>query len=228
VSVRFPRKVSHGFHFITAERPVECYRLDLLIPVTMHNTNKCGVTYPTTISFSFIHQWLYSPLLSPGLFFSCVIFFAQTVGFLGREISLSQGRCLHTGQHKQNKRTHTDIYASSGIRAYDPSVRASEDGSCFRPRGHRDRHPTVITEAKCQGLSPPNRPTTILNQLHPLLTICLTKIHLNISFHLPGLSSERLPRDFFTKILHAFPVSPLLWLDSVSFSNTVLLIRVVN
>jgi hypothetical protein len=31
---------------------------------------------------------------------------------------------------------HTDIYASSGIRTYDPRVRAGEDGSCFRQRGH--------------------------------------------------------------------------------------------
>jgi hypothetical protein len=30
--------------------------------------------------------------------------------------------------------------ASSEIRTHDPSVRAGEDGSCLRPRGHRDRH----------------------------------------------------------------------------------------
>jgi hypothetical protein len=46
---------------------------------------------------SFIHQWIYSPLLGPGLFFSFVILFAQTVGLLGRVISSSQGRYLHTG-----------------------------------------------------------------------------------------------------------------------------------
>jgi hypothetical protein len=60
---------------------------------------------------SFIHpsinQWLYSPLLGPGLFFSFVIIFTQTLGLLGRVISQSRGRYLHTGQHKQNKRTHT-------------------------------------------------------------------------------------------------------------------------
>jgi hypothetical protein len=37
-----------------------------------------------TLIHSFIHQWLYSPLLGPGLFFSFVIFFTQTVGLLGR------------------------------------------------------------------------------------------------------------------------------------------------
>jgi hypothetical protein len=31
--------------------------------------------------------------------------------------------------------THTDIHALSGIRTHDPSVRASEDSSCLRPRG---------------------------------------------------------------------------------------------
>jgi hypothetical protein len=33
--------------------------------------------------FSFIHQQLYGPLLGPGLFFSFVIIFRQTVGLLG-------------------------------------------------------------------------------------------------------------------------------------------------
>jgi hypothetical protein len=32
--------------------------------------------------------------------------------------------------------THTDIHALSGIRTHDPSIRAIEDGSCLRPRGH--------------------------------------------------------------------------------------------
>jgi hypothetical protein len=53
---------------------------------------------------SFIHQWLYSHLLGLGIFFSFVIIFTQTIGLLGRVISPSQGRYVHT-QHKQNKRT---------------------------------------------------------------------------------------------------------------------------
>jgi DNA-binding sugar fermentation-stimulating protein len=32
-----------------------------------------------------------------------------------------------------------NIHASSGIRTHDPYVRAGEDSSCFRPRGHCDR-----------------------------------------------------------------------------------------
>jgi hypothetical protein len=32
--------------------------------------------------------------------------------------------------------TQTNIYALSGIRTQDPSIRAGEDSSCLRPRGH--------------------------------------------------------------------------------------------
>jgi hypothetical protein len=42
-------------------------------------------------------------------FFSFFIY-TQTVGHLGREISPSQGRYLHTEQHKQNKRTQTSMF----------------------------------------------------------------------------------------------------------------------
>jgi hypothetical protein len=90
------------------------------------------------VSSSFIHQWLYSPLLGPGLFFSFVICFTQTVGLLGRVISPSYGRYLHTEQHKHRINAHTDIHALIWIRTHDPSVRASEDSSYLRPRGHCD------------------------------------------------------------------------------------------
>jgi hypothetical protein len=75
------------------------------------------------VAHSFTHQWLYSPLLGPGPFFSFVISLTQTVGPLGRVISPSQGRYLHTGQHKHRINAHRDIHASSGIRTHDPSVR---------------------------------------------------------------------------------------------------------
>jgi hypothetical protein len=88
---------------------------------------------------SLIYQWHYSPLLDPGLFFSFVIFFTQSVGLLGRGISPSQGRYLYTGQYKRRINAHTDINALSWIRTHDPSVRASEDSSYLRPPGHCDR-----------------------------------------------------------------------------------------
>jgi hypothetical protein len=64
---------------------------------------------------------------------------SQMVGLLGRGISPSQGRYLNTGQYKYKMNPHSDIYAFSGIRTHDPSVRESEDGSYLRPRGCCDR-----------------------------------------------------------------------------------------
>jgi hypothetical protein len=54
-----------------------------------------------------------------------------TVGLLGRVISPSQVRYLHTGQHKHRIYAHTDIHALSAIRTHDLSVRPSEDISCL-------------------------------------------------------------------------------------------------
>jgi hypothetical protein len=65
-------------------------------------------------------------LLELGHFFSLLIY-THSVGLLGRGISPSQGRYLHTGQHKHRINAHIDIHALSGIRTHDPSVRASED-----------------------------------------------------------------------------------------------------
>jgi hypothetical protein len=68
--------------------------------------------------------------------------FSQTVGLLGPVISPSQGRYLNIGQHQHriNAYTHTpNIHALRGIPTHDPSVRASEDSSCLRPRGYCDR-----------------------------------------------------------------------------------------
>jgi hypothetical protein len=66
--------------------------------------------------------------------------YTQTVGPLGRVISLSRGLCLHIEQHKHRVNAQIDIRDLSGIRTHNPSVRASEDSSCLRPRGHCDRH----------------------------------------------------------------------------------------
>jgi hypothetical protein len=46
----------------------------------------------------------------------------------------------HRRTQTQNKRIHTpNTHALSGIRTHDPSVRASEESSCLRPRGYCDR-----------------------------------------------------------------------------------------
>jgi hypothetical protein len=60
------------------------------------------------LSISFINGCT-AVLLGPGRFFSVIIFFTRTVGFLGQSISPSQGRYLHTEQHKHNKGIQTSI-----------------------------------------------------------------------------------------------------------------------
>jgi hypothetical protein len=75
-------------------------------------------------------------------------YFSHKVGLLGRVISPSQGRYLNTGQQKHrinesahahthtHTHTHTpNTHALSGIRTHDPSVRASEEGSCTAVTG---------------------------------------------------------------------------------------------
>jgi hypothetical protein len=49
---------------------------------------------------------------------------------------------------------HTDIHVLSGIRSHDPSVRASEDIWCLRPRGHCDRQEDfTIAPKSCRSNS---------------------------------------------------------------------------
>jgi hypothetical protein len=50
----------------------------------------------------------------------------------------------HGATQTQNK--DTDIPASSEIQTHDPSVRASEDSSCLRPRDHCDRLYTSLPQ----------------------------------------------------------------------------------
>jgi hypothetical protein len=47
--------------------------------------------------------------VGPWPLFQFLDLFTQSVGLLGRGISPSQGRYLHTGKHKQNKRTQTSM-----------------------------------------------------------------------------------------------------------------------
>jgi hypothetical protein len=65
--------------------------------------------------------------------------YTQSVGLLGRGISPSQGRYLHTEQpiQTQNKRTQT-FMSWVGFAPTTP-VFVNEDSSCLRPRGHFDR-----------------------------------------------------------------------------------------
>jgi hypothetical protein len=59
----------------------------------------------------------------------------------------------HTGQHKHRINAHRH-YASSGTRTYDASVRASEDCSCLRRRGHCCR--PVVWQRAVSGCTCPS------------------------------------------------------------------------
>jgi hypothetical protein len=74
--------------------------------------------------------FLYPFLLYRTLTVSRFSFFfgsTQPVGLHRRVTGPSQGLYLNTGRHKHRVYTHTpNIHVSSGIRTYDPSVRASD------------------------------------------------------------------------------------------------------
>jgi hypothetical protein len=90
-------------------------------------------------SFKSVYLRLYSPLLGLGRFFSFLIF-TQSVGLLGRGISPSQGRYLHTGQHEYriNAHKHPCLKWDSNPRAQCLNGR-KKNSSCLRLRGHCDR-----------------------------------------------------------------------------------------
>jgi hypothetical protein len=82
--------------------------------------------------------------------------------FQFRNLSFTDGRTPRTGDqpaarplttHRptqtQIERIRTDIHALSGIGPIDPSVRASEDSSCLRPRDHCDRRCFLTSPNLC-------------------------------------------------------------------------------
>jgi hypothetical protein len=82
--------------------------------------------------------WLYGPLLGLGRFFSFLILYtAGRTPWMGDQ---PVARPLPTYRKKYRINAHnTNIHALSGIRTHDRSVRANEDSSSLRPRGHCDQ-----------------------------------------------------------------------------------------
>jgi hypothetical protein len=75
---------------------------------------------------------LYSPCRPCPLF--QFLIYKQSVGLLGRGVSLSQGRFLHTEhKHRINAYRHPGLEWNS---THNPSVRASKDSSCLKVRPH--------------------------------------------------------------------------------------------
>jgi hypothetical protein len=94
---------------------------------------------PTLISLS-LPLWLYSPL-DFGRFFNFLIYI-RLVGLLGRGISKSQDRFLHTDQHKHriNADRHPCLEWDSNLRS-----RCSSERRRFIPGGHCDRRGFLYT-----------------------------------------------------------------------------------
>jgi hypothetical protein len=78
----------------------------------------------------FVGSWLIFQFLDP---------IHKSVGLLGRGTSPLQDLYLHTEQYKLRIHTIQTSIPWVGFEPPDLSVRESEDGSCLRPRGHRDR-----------------------------------------------------------------------------------------
>jgi hypothetical protein len=89
-----------------------------------------------------IHPSIQGFLLHLDRFFSFLI--PHTVGRNPGTEDQPVARLLSTNRttQTQNKRTQT----SSGIRTHDPNVRASEDSSYLRPRGHCDRRVGMLVD----------------------------------------------------------------------------------
>jgi hypothetical protein len=99
------------------------YRAPKLTNRYLHNYSLLSIylsVYPS------IYLRLWSPFVAPWKLFQFLNPIHSRYDSLGRGISPSQDRYLHTEQHK-HRIMHTDIHASSGIRTNDPSVRAALD-----------------------------------------------------------------------------------------------------
>jgi hypothetical protein len=138
----------HLFIYVTYSRPSKQMCFYLWAQDKIHQTTLnefIEVPLSNKICYLWIRIYIYYCYGSTALCWALTAFsvswsYTQPVGLIGWGISLSQGRYQHTEQHKHRINAHnTNIHALGGIRTHDPSVRASEDSSCLRPRGHCDR-----------------------------------------------------------------------------------------
>jgi hypothetical protein len=83
----------------------------------LHEAELCTCTAPPQFIRPFIHQWLYSPLLGPGLFFSSVIFFYTDGRTPWTSDQPTQARCLHTVQRKHGINRHLCLEWDSNPRS---------------------------------------------------------------------------------------------------------------
>jgi hypothetical protein len=123
----------------------------------------CPSSYVPIFLAMSIYLWLYSPLLGLGRFFSFLIY-THAVGRTPWTWDQPVARPLPTHRTTQTQNKHTDIHVLSGIRTHDPIVRASENCSCLRPRGHCNRVSLRIFPFKSSPAT--NKPTKRQQILH--------------------------------------------------------------
>jgi hypothetical protein len=87
--------------------------------------DKGETSYVCNIVKAYFFQWLLQPIQGPGLFFSSVIIFTQTVGLLGRVISPLQGHYLNTGQHKHRINAYPHQTSMPWV-GFEPTIPTSE------------------------------------------------------------------------------------------------------
>jgi hypothetical protein len=87
------------------------------------------------------------PFVGPWPFFSFLILYTAGGTVWTGDQPIARPLRTHRTTHK-HRINDTDIHALGGIRTYDPSVRASEDNSCLRPRGHCDRQINYVEKQK--------------------------------------------------------------------------------
>jgi hypothetical protein len=77
------------------------------------------------VFMNFFFRWLFRSIQGPGLLFSSVNIFTQTVGLLGWVISSSQGLDLNTGQSKNRINAYTHQTPMPWV-GFEPTIPASE------------------------------------------------------------------------------------------------------
>jgi hypothetical protein len=126
----FPGVVHTYFKILTRFLYTECWP-DMIFAHCVLHIN-CNQGYTTKIYLSTIL------LLDLNRFFSFLILYAIGKTPCTGDKPVTRSLPTHRTTQTQNKRTQTSI-PLSGIRTHDPNVRASEDSSCLKPRGHGDR-----------------------------------------------------------------------------------------
>jgi hypothetical protein len=85
------------------------------------------------------HTWELAPALEHRAEFPQFLNQGESVGFLGRVISSSQGFYLYTNTEKHTHTQTLNIHALSGIRTHSPGFQASEDSARLRSLSYRDQ-----------------------------------------------------------------------------------------